>query len=263
MLKFCSLFSGSTGNSLFVENNNTKILIDSGVSCKKVVEALDSINVKPEELDAILITHEHSDHVQSVGTLSKKYDIPVYANNKTWSKLPKEIEKISKKNVFTFETSKDFCVGDFKIHSFKTPHDAIESCGFSIYDGKTKMSIATDLGHITSEIETCLNGSKFIFLEANYEPEVLRMCSYPFQLKTRISGPTGHLSNSNAGEIISNLIKTGLCSVMLGHLSKESNFPQMAYATVLDELEKRNFKKDAVDISVANRNEPSKLLEIS
>ena len=97
MLKFCSLYSGSTGNSLFVENNNTKILIDAGVSGKKVVEALDSINVNPEEIDAILVTHEHSDHVQSIGTLSKKYNIPVYANSKTWSKLPNEIKKIGEK----------------------------------------------------------------------------------------------------------------------------------------------------------------------
>ena len=263
MLKFCSLFSGSTGNSLYVQNNNTKILIDSGVSCKKTVDALESINVKPEELDAILVTHEHSDHIQSVGTLSKKYNIPVYANSKTWSKIPNEIEKIGKSNIYTFKTSENFYVGDLKIHSFKTPHDAIESCGFNIFDGKTKISIATDLGHVTDEINTCLKGSKFILLEANYEPEVLRMCSYPFPLKTRISGPNGHLSNNSAGETISTLIESGLSSVMLGHLSKESNFPQMAYATVLNELEKKHFKKEDIDISVASRIEPSKLLEIS
>lgn len=262
MLKFCSLYSGSSGNSLFVENNNTKILVDAGVSGKKIIEALDSINVKPEEIDAILVTHEHVDHVQSLGTFSKKFDIPVYANNNTWSKIPKEIQKIGKKNIFTFNTSEDFTIGDLVIHPFKTPHDAIESCGFNITYGKTKMSIATDLGHVTPEIQDCLKGSKFILLESNYEPEVLRLCSYPYLLKSRIAGPNGHLSNNMAGETISNLIESGLATVMLGHLSKESNFPEMAYETVLSELEMRKFKKGTVDLSVASRFEPSKLIEI-
>ena len=263
MLKFCSLYSGSTGNSLFVENNNTKILIDAGVSGKKVVEALDSINVNPEEIDAILVTHEHSDHVQSIGTLSKKYNIPVYANSKTWSKLPNEIKKIGEKNIFTYKSAEDFIIGDLTIHPFRTPHDAIESCGFNILDDKTKISIATDLGHVTTEISTCLKGSKFILLESNYEPEVLRICSYPSLLKNRIAGPNGHLSNNVAGQTISTLIESGLTRVMLGHLSKESNFPEMAYETVLSELEMRKFKKGTIDLSVASRSEPSKLININ
>ena len=261
MLKFCSLYSGSTGNSLFVENNDTKILIDAGVSGKKVVDALESINVKPEEINAILITHEHTDHIQSVGTLSKKYNIPIYANSNTWSKISKE--KINKTNIFTFNSFEDFSVGSLKFHPFKIPHDAVDPCGFNVYDGKTKISIATDLGHVTDEIITCLDGSKFILLEANYEPEVLKMCSYPLLLKKRISSSNGHLSNNEAGKTIAKLINNGLSSVMLGHLSKESNFPQMASATVLEELKKANFKKNDIDLSVASRTEPSGLIEIN
>ena len=147
MLKFCSLYSGSSGNSLYIQSDNTKILVDAGVSGKKIIEALDSINVLPEELDAILITHEHIDHIKSVGTLSKKFDIPVFAND--------------------------------RIHSFKTPHDAAESCCFSFTNNNTKLSIATDLGHITKEIMNSLEDSSFLMLEANYEPEVLNACSYP------------------------------------------------------------------------------------
>lgn len=262
MLKFCSLYSGSSGNSLFVQNNNTKILIDAGVSGKKIIEALDSIDINPNEIDAILITHEHSDHVQSVGTFSKKFNIPVYANSKTWSKIPKEAEKINNDNIFTFKTSEDFVVGDLVIHPFKTPHDAIESCGFNIFDGKTKISIATDLGHVTPEIKSCLKGSKFALLESNYEPEVLRICSYPSLLKSRIAGPNGHLSNNMAGQVISDLIESGLSTVILGHLSKASNFPEMAYETVLSELANRKFKRGTIDLSVASRFEPSKLIEI-
>ncbi len=263
MLKFCSLYSGSTGNSLFAQNNNTKILIDAGVSAKKIIEGLDSIDVSPNEIDAILITHEHSDHVQSVGTFSKKFDIPVYANSKTWSKIPKEVQKIDKKNIHTFNSSQDFVIGDLVIHPFRTPHDAIESCGFNISDGNTKISIATDLGHVTPEIKNCLMGSKLALLESNYEPEVLRICSYPTLLKSRIAGPNGHLSNNMAGQLISDLIESGLATVILGHLSKESNFPEMAYETVLSELESRKFKRGSIDLSVASRFEPSKLIEIS
>ncbi len=262
MLKFCSLYSGSTGNSLFVQNNNTKILIDAGVSGKKIIDALDSINVCPNEIDAILITHEHSDHIQSVGTFSKKFNVPVYANSKTWTKISKEAQKIGEENIFTFTTSEDFTIGDLVIHPFRTPHDAIESCGFNIFDGKIKISIATDLGHVTPEIQNCLTGSKFALLESNYEPEVLRICSYPSLLKSRIAGPNGHLSNNMAGETISSLIESGLSTVMLGHLSKESNFPEMAYETVLSELEMRKFKRGTIDLSVASRFEPSKLIEI-
>ena len=262
MLKFCSLYSGSSGNSLFVENNNTKILVDAGVSGKKIVDALDSINVKPEEIDAILVTHEHSDHIKSVGTFSKKFDIPVYASEKTWSKIPKEVEKINEKNIFTFKSSEDFVVGDLVVHPFKTPHDAIDSCGFNFFDGKTKISIATDLGHVTPEIKKCLENSKFILLESNYEPEVLRICSYPSLLKSRIAGPNGHLSNNMAGQLISSLIESGLMTVMLGHLSKESNFPEMAYETVLSELESNNIKRGSIDLSVASRFEPSNLIEV-
>ena len=115
---------------------------------------------------------------------------------------------------------------------------------------------------MTPEIKSCLKGSKFALLESNYEPEVLRICSYPSLLKSRIAGPNGHLSNNMAGQLISDLIESGLATVMLGHLSKESNFPEMAYETVLSELEKKKFKRDTIDLSVASRFEPSKLIEI-
>ena len=263
MLKFCSLYSGSTGNSLYVESENTKILVDAGVSAKKITDALTLLNVDLHDLSAILVTHEHTDHIQGVGTLSKKFDIPVYANSKTWDAMKSRKDKIIDSNQKVFYTNESFEIGDLKISSFKTPHDAAESCGFNIENDNSKISIATDLGHINTKILDSLQNSKFLLLEANYEPEILKCCSYPFRLKTRIAGENGHLANHLAGQAIAHLIPSGLNSVMLGHLSKESNFPELAYKTVIEQLNKYNYDENSLEINVASRFEPSKIIEVS
>lgn len=262
MLKFCSLYSGSTGNSLLVQSSNTNILIDAGVSGKKIIEALNSFSIDISSISAILVTHEHSDHVKSIGTLSKKYNIPVYANNETWNAMPKEKEKVSEENQKKFCIAEPFSIADLDICAFSTPHDAANSCGFNIINNNTKISIATDLGHITPDIMQSLEKSKFILLESNYDPDVLRCSSYPYMLKSRINSPTGHLSNYFAGEVISKLMNTGLQSAMLGHLSKENNFPDLAYQTVVEQINKHNLSENSIDLSVASRFEPSKIIEI-
>ena len=152
MFQFCSLYSGSSGNSLFIQTENTKVLIDAGESAKKIVDALSSINVTPNDLDAILVTHEHSDHVKGLGTLSKKYNIPVYANSQTWEAMPEQNAKIIESNKKHFNPSENFEIGDLKIHPFKIPHDAANPCGFNFFHKNTKMSISTDIGHMTSNI---------------------------------------------------------------------------------------------------------------
>lgn len=262
MLKFCSLYSGSTGNSLFVESDNAKFLIDSGVSAKKVVDGLNSIGVDIGDVDGILVTHEHSDHVQSLGTISKKFNIPVYANKETWDAMPNQKDKIDESNIKFFNNNEKFEIGDFVVNPFSIPHDAANPCGFNFLCGKEKFSIATDLGHMTNSIMEALEGSSFLMLEANYDPEVLKCSRYPYILKTRIAGPKGHLSNNLAGKTIAHLINCGLENVTLGHLSKENNFPELAYNTVLEELAISNYSKDAVGLSVANRDMPSEIIQI-
>ena len=262
MLNFCSLYSGSSGNSLFVETKNTKLLIDAGVSCKKIENALNNISVDPHSIDGILITHEHSDHVQGLGTLSKKFDLPVFVNKETLDAMPKQKDKISEKNIKSFTVSEKFEIGDLIINPFSIPHDAANPCGFNIYNGDKKISIATDIGHMTNNILKNLEESLFVMLEANYDPEVLRCSSYPFILKSRIAGPTGHLPNEIAGKTISHLLKSGLKNAMLGHLSKESNFPELAYQTVLDELIANNYDENSLSLSVASRDNPSKLIKL-
>lgn len=262
MLKFCSLYSGSTGNSLYLESENAKVLVDAGVSAKKIVNALTSIDVNIEDIEAILVTHEHSDHVKSIGTISNQFNIPVFANKKTWDAMSEQKNKISSENQFYFNNEETFEIKDLKIHPFSIPHDAVNPCAFNIYNNNSKLSIATDLGHMTNKILNNLEGSSFIMLESNYEPEVLKCCSYPYYLKTRIAGPNGHLSNNIAGETIATLMNSGLKEVILGHLSKESNFPGLAYKTVTAELLKYNYSEDKVKISVASRIEPSNFIEV-
>ena len=223
MLNFCSLYSGSSGNSLFVETENTRILVDAGMSCKKIEEALQSIEVNPSSINAILVTHEHSDHVKGISTISRKFDIPVFSTKETFEAMPAQTEKLSEKNI----------------------------------------SIATDIGHMTKSIVNHLEGSQFILLESNYDTNVLKCCSYPYKLKTRIAGDRGHLSNTMAGKTISYLLKnSNLATAMLGHLSKESNFPELAYQTVVDEIISNHSKNSQINLSVANRNCPSKLITL-
>ena len=262
MFRFCSLYSGSSGNCLLVEADNTKILIDAGESAKKITNALTSLEIEPKQIDAILVTHEHSDHIKGLSTLSKKYDIPVYANRKTWEAMPEQESKIDTKNIQNFVIEENFEIGDFKIHPFKIPHDAANPCGFNIFYQNRKISIATDIGHMTSNIVHKLEDSSFLLLESNYDPEILKCSPYPYPLKCRIAGPNGHLPNEDAGKTISFLMNSGLKNVMLGHLSKENNFPELAYKTVVDTLIENKLDCEKIKINIANRYAPSTLIDV-
>jgi len=257
MLKFCSLYSGSSGNSSLVQSKDINILIDAGVSGKKIVDALASINVGIENISAILITHEHIDHTQSISTLSKKYNIPVYANKKTWEAMKDKKAKILENNIRYFNTNTSFTLNDVTIIPFNIPHDAADPCGFSICDSDSKISIATDIGHMTNSILDNIKNSDFLLLEANYEPDVLKCSSYPFHLKQRIASPIGHLSNIEAGKTINYLADFGVKNIMLGHLSNENNFPELAYKSVLEQIENKE-----LTLNVASRFEPSEFFNV-
>lgn len=189
MLNFCSLFSSSEGNSLFIQTENTNILVDSGVSCKRIEDALTSIDCDITNIQAVIITHEHIDHIKSLGTISKKYNIPVYANKKTWAAMNEQKKKISVENQKVYSPYEEFQIGNLRIFPFEVPHDAVNPCGFNVFCGKDKLSIATDLGHITPQMLKLLENSSFIMLESNYDSNVLKCCSYPYHLKRRIDGP--------------------------------------------------------------------------
>ena len=262
MLNFCSLYSGSSGNSLFVQSDNAKILIDCGVSSKRIEEALNSIEVDASSIDAILVTHEHSDHVKGLATFSSKFNVPVFSTAETFDNMEKVTSKIKIDNLNYFKKDEKFSIKDLEILPFSIPHDAANPCGFNILSNNKKISIATDIGHMNSNILKKLEGSSFLLLESNYDIEVLKCCSYPFHLKTRISGPTGHLSNDIAGKTITYLLKNGLHTAMLGHLSKESNLPELAYTTTVNEILSNGIDENSFSLSVASRDFPGKLITI-
>ena len=256
-MRLCSIASGSSGNCIFAASDSTNLLIDAGISGKRIEEGLVDIGHTTREIGGILITHEHSDHVQSLATISKKFDIPVYANQATWEAMPEKKDKIEEKNQKFFVTSDHFEIGDLMIKPFSIPHDAAEPCGFTFSCKDEKIGVATDIGHITNEIMNCLEGCQFLLLESNYEPEVLKCSRYPYLLKTRIAGPNGHLSNQIAGQTIAKLVGFGLKEVMLGHLSKENNFPELALKSVWEELHFVGIDDTAVPIYVASRTSPT------
>ena len=260
MFKFCSLFSGSSGNSSLIQTENTKILVDVGVSSKKITESLENLEIDPNTIDAILITHEHSDHTAGISIFSNKYDIPVYANKETWNALKIQKEKIHEKNICYFDFT-DFSIKDLTISPFSIPHDAANPCGFNIFKGEQKISIATDIGHITTDILDKLSNSSFILLESNYDLNILKCSKYPFLLKKRIYGENGHLSNDEAGKTISYLASHGVHNVMLGHLSKENNFPELAYKTVVENLIDKNIEQN-IKLDIADRYNTSSIINI-
>ena len=262
MFKFCNLYSGSSGNCSFVGTDNINILIDCGESQKKISDALESIGKNINKIDAIIVTHEHSDHVKNLGAISKKYNIPVYANEKTFENMPEQTSLIDEKNKKVFNTDDHFEIGDLKIYPFHIPHDAAEPCGYNIYNEDKKISIATDIGHMDNNILKKLEESQFLLLESNYEPEILKYAKYPYYLKQRIAGPNGHLSNQEAGLTITKLVYSGVNNIMLGHLSKQTNFPELAYKTVMEEIIKSKINSE-LSLNVASRLKPSKVIEVS
>lgn len=249
MTKFCNLFSGSSGNSTYIEYNDTRILIDAGVSCQRIIKALAELNVTLDMIDGILITHEHSDHTKGLTTICKKFNTTIYATNKTWNQM--SVLKLPEYNHALFNANEKFKIGDFEVYPFSIPHDAVDPCGFNIFAGDKKITVATDIGHITDDIYNRLSSSDVLLLESNYDLNTLTYGSYPYFLKKRITSDIGHLSNEMASKVIKKLYEeTGTNNIILGHLSKENNFPELAYQTVINEF---GNVPENLKLSVANR----------
>lgn len=263
-MKFCSLYSGSSGNSMFVATENAKILIDAGLPGKKIDSALQEINEKPSEIDGIFVTHEHSDHIKGIGVMSRKYDIPIYANCDTWSAMESSIGKIKEHNIKVIEKRSNTIIKDMNIKAFNIPHDAAAPMGYTVSDDKNSISVATDFGTFTKEIYDNIKDSEVILLESNHDVSMLKYGPYPYQLKRRILSEIGHLSNDDCGTAIVNLLSyKPKKQIILGHLSNTNNQPDLAYQTVLNVLNENGIKeKRDITLTMANRHSPSSYISL-
>lgn len=238
-IKFCSLSSGSSGNCQYIETDNTRILIDAGLSGKRIETLLSSIGVSPGTLDAIFVTHEHIDHSKGVGIFSRRYNLPVYANSNTWVGMSTIIGEVKEKNTKVFTTDKFLDIKDLTIHPFKTFHDALEPVGYVIYYKQIKISIMTDTGWVNDNMKNNIRDSQLYFIESNHDITMLREGSYPWPLKQRIMSTRGHLSNDDAGMVLSDILTGNNEIVLLAHLSQDNNRPEIAAETVRNSILKQ------------------------
>ncbi len=231
-MRICNLSSGSEGNSTYVEVGNTKLLVDGGLSASKLSQSLSKINVQASEIDAILISHEHYDHISGIDAFASKFKTKIYAHKKIWGLLDKKLFRTEQfqKNIFFSES---FVIKDAFIQTHEVSHDATHTSAFTIGDGKNSFSIITDLGKIEKEVLNFASKSALVYIESNHDENMLRLNpKYSFFLKQRILSGQGHLSNFACAKAIENFAQNGTRQIVLSHLSKENNTPELAYNSV-------------------------------
>lgn len=255
MLKLYPLFSGSTGNVYFIESNKAKILIDIGVSYKKLLESLNNINKSIDNIDALFITHEHTDHIKGLSTFLKQTNIPVFLSSGTCSILKSKLKLTTNEidNLNSLKSNKPYKIKDIAVTPFDTSHDAIMPFGYSISSGDNTITIATDLGYVSDNIYKYLSNSKLCVIESNYDSNLLMYGPYNYMLKQRIKSNVGHLSNEYTGNTILKLAKEGNRNFILSHLSKNNNDPDIAYSTITNTLKDNGYNLDEFNISVAKQ----------
>ena len=232
MIDVCILASGSKGNASYISDGNTSVLIDAGLSAIEIERRLRSRNLAPERLDAIVVSHEHTDHIRGAGVLSRRYQLPVYINEPTFAAAKVQLGVVH--DTVKFEPGVSFSIGDLCIHPFSVSHDASDAVGFTIQNGSTKMGIATDLGTATRLVSHHLMGCRLLIMEANHDPKMLEEGPYPWHVKQRIQSRLGHLSNQASRDLLGELDHSGLKHVILAHISETNNDPEKALAVVGD-----------------------------
>ena len=235
MLKFICLGSGSSGNSYFLFSEHYGILIDAGIGIRVLKKHFSMNGLSLNRINAVLVTHDHADHIKSVGSLSNEYGLPVYATASVHEGIGRNYcvsPKIKKENIRIVRKGETFCMGGFEITSFDVPHDSADNVGYSIQYGDVNFCLITDAGHATDDFGTYILRANYLVLEANHDEDMLMMGPYPAHLKKRISGDFGHLSNKVAAELLGKYATERLCHVWLCHISEENNHPELVRKTV-------------------------------
>jgi len=252
---FSPLFSGSSGNATFIEAGDARILVDAGLTGARIEQALRAIGAPPETLSAILVTHEHIDHVRGIGVLSRRYHIPVYANAACWEAMPPTVGEIAPGLTRVIETGRDFYIRDVNVASFATPHDAAEPVGYTFRYGARCAGILTDIGCCGGELLDAVEECDLLLIEANHDVEMLKSGSYPYPLKQRILSRHGHLSNADCGKALCELYARGVKNAVLGHLSAENNDESLAMGTVLAALREQDIGT-GMHVAMSHRDRP-------
>lgn len=240
-LQFSILASGSSGNCTYVESANCKIMIDAGLSGKRIEALFAQIDRQVMDIDAILVTHEHKDHIHGVGVLSRKYNIPIYANAKTWSAMENMIGKIDPDNRRYIEPDTLVSIGDIDVLTYNVSHDAIQPQFYAFQKGKKQFAMLTDTGYVSDRLRSQLKNASAYLIESNHEIELLRYGKYPWSVKQRILGDRGHLSNEDGALAMVDLIGNNTKDIYLGHLSRDNNTKELAMTSMEDVLKYNNF----------------------
>lgn len=252
---FSPLYSGSSGNATFIEAGDVRLLVDAGLTGSRIEQALNAVGAPVSTISAILVTHEHIDHVRGVGVLSRRYGIPVYANAACWEAMAPSIGEIAPRCTRVIETGRDFYIKGVNITPFAIPHDAAEPVGYTFrYEGRCA-GVLTDVGHVDEHLIDAVEHCDILLLEANHDVDMLKAGRYPYPLKQRILSRHGHLSNEDSGSALCRLYARGLRHAVLGHLSAENNDENLAMATVAAALRAQDIY-EGMHVAMSHRDRP-------
>ena len=265
-MNFCSIASGSSGNCIYAGSDHGTVLVDVGISGKRIEAGLNQIGMTTRDVDGILLTHEHSDHIKGLGVVARKYGIPIYGTKGTLESVKKDnsLGKIDPSLFCEIRADERFSVKDLEILPFSISHDAAEPVAYRIEHGERAVGVVTDLGGYNDYTVAHMKDLDAVLLEANHDIRMLQVGKYPYYLKQRILGRKGHLSNENAGRLLCEILHDRLKMVFLGHLSKENNYEELAYQTVCAEvtLGDNPYKAGDFKIGVAKRDVPSAMIAV-
>lgn len=266
MLELCAIASGSSGNCICVGDDNTHVLIDAGISGKRIENGLNEFDLKADEMQGILVTHEHIDHIAGVGVMARRYGIPIYSTAGTMEamKHSKSVGKIEEGLFRVITPGEKFSIGELDFHPISISHDAADPVAYKVTNGSKAVAVVTDLGNYNQTMVDELQGLDALLLEANHDVKMLQMGTYPYPLKQRILGDRGHLSNERSGQFLCELLHDHFGTVLLGHLSKENNYEKLAYEAVRLEVTMGDnpYKAEDFPMYVARRDTVSNRIRV-